>query len=59
MKITNTSDGPRGFHSSKGFVNLEKEEAWEGEMSETEAKSAKATGYFDISGTSAKADKTA
>jgi hypothetical protein len=50
MKITNTSDGPRGFHSAAGLVTLEKGETWDGDISDAEVKSARDTGYFDVGG---------
>lgn len=46
--ITNTSEGPRGFHAVEGFVQLERGASWTGEISDGELASARSTGFFEI-----------
>ncbi|HEV7258942.1 MAG TPA: hypothetical protein VGN82_14270 [Bosea sp. (in: a-proteobacteria)] len=50
MKITNISKGPRGVNATDGTVLIEPGESVEVELSAAEAKIAKATGWFDMSG---------
>ena len=46
MKITNTSQGPRGFYNGDALIMLERGETWEGELSDSDQASAKKAGYF-------------
>jgi hypothetical protein len=51
MKITNTSKGPRGLNTKAGQVLLNPGQTVDDvELSDAEAKIAKATGWFDFSG---------
>lgn len=50
MKITNISQGPRGVNTVSGPVLIEPGQEVEVELSAAEAKVAKATGWFDMSG---------
>ena len=49
-KIKNVSAGPRGFHASSGFVQLERGATWEGEIDKGELESARSTRFFVIDG---------
>lgn len=61
-KITNTSDGPRSVHSVNGEVLIEAGATADLDLSDSEMKSAKATGYFEFGAAAAakaaKADDT-
>lgn len=48
ITITNTSEGPRGFHAAEGFVQLERGATWKGEIAAVELESARQTGFFAI-----------
>lgn len=57
MKVTNISDGPRGLNTKSGPVVLNPKESREDiELSEVEAKIAKGTGWFEMSGKAAKTE---
>lgn len=56
MRITNTQIGPRGLNTIAGPVMLDPGQTIDAEMSEAEAKVAKATGWFEFG--KAKAEKT-
>lgn len=55
MRITNTQVGPRGLNAISGPVMLDPGQTVDVEMSEAEAKIAKATGWFEFG--KAKAEK--
>jgi hypothetical protein len=50
MKITNISKGPRGVNTTSGPVLIEPNEEVDVELNAAEARIAKATGWFDMSG---------
>lgn len=50
MKITNTSQGPRGVNTVEGPVLLEPGQSVDVELSEAEAKVARSTGWFKFGG---------
>lgn len=47
MKFTNYTAGPKGLNTVSGLVNVEPGQTVDVEISDAEAKSAKATGWFD------------
>ena len=55
MKITNTQKGARGVNTKDGPVLIEPGETADVELSEAEAKIAKATGWFEFGAAAAKA----
>lgn len=58
MKVKNVSTGPRGLNTKTGPVVLDKDEERDGiELTEAEAKIAKATGWFDIADSEPEGDK--
>jgi len=54
MKITNISEGPRGFHTAAGSVTLEKGQTWEGDLTDAERQAAQDTEYFAFGDAAAK-----
>lgn len=46
MKFTNHTKGPKGLHTEAGLVYVEAGQSVDVEISDAEAKSAKATGWF-------------
>jgi hypothetical protein len=54
MKITNIEKGPRGLNTQEGTILVEPGQAVDVDLSEVEAKIAKATGWFDFGKAEAK-----
>ena len=46
--VTNISDGPRGFWEGSECIMLDKKQVAVAELTDDEAKAAKATGYFSL-----------
>jgi len=59
MKVTNTSEGPRGINTAAGPVLLEPGETRDLDVSAAEAKIARATGWFEMAGAAATTPKQA
>ena len=57
MKITNISKGPRGLNTKDGSILVEPGQTVDVDLSEAEAKIAKATEWFEFGGREAKADE--
>lgn len=56
MKITNIEKGPRGLNTKDGAILVDPGQTVDVEMSEAEAKIAKATGWFEFGKAKAEAD---
>lgn len=54
MKITNVEKGPRGLNTKDGPILVEPGQSVDVDLSEAEAKIAKATGWFDFGKADAK-----
>lgn len=48
LTITNTAEGPRGFWEGAECILLDPEQSATADLTEAEAKAARATGYFKV-----------